>query len=410
MSGMTATAEDLVRQRIRQAGRITFAEYMELALYRSPGGYYTQGEAQGGRDYYTSPSAHPLFGALIALQLEQMWRLLGTPDPFWAVEPGAGNGTLARDLLAFSQRLDPAFAAALRYVAIDRREAAPVAGPPELTWVRSCGMPLRGIVGCVLSNELVDALPVHRVSMRGGKLRELYVKLDGDRLVETLGEPSTPELAASLAQENAHLDEGTEAEVSLAAATWMEEVARGLSRGYVLTIDYGDLAERLYENPERSRGTVMSYYRHAPQDDPYARVGRQDITSHANFTTLARTGAPAGLQPLGLVTQRRFLQNLGSDLFIEAVRRQELGQQERQANLMAMRDLLKPEGLGGFRVLLQAKEAPRAGLAGLGQDESFSQRLRSRLESLPAPLLAGSHLDLMAARYPHLAGNWQELL
>ena len=403
-----ATAEPFVKQRIREKGRITFAEYMQVALY-GPGGYYTRGEQGAGRDYYTSPLAHPVFGALIALQLEQMWRLLDAPDPFHVLEPGAGDGTLARDVLAFAGHLEPAFAAALRYTAIDRASPAPRDGPSALEWIRSEHIPLRGMIGCILSNELVDALPVHRVAMRRGELREVYVTLDGERLVEVLGEPSTPELAARLALEHARLEEGWEAEVNLQAIAWMDEVARSLGTGYVVTIDYGDLAEDLY-SPQRSQGTVVSYYAHAPMIDPYANIGRRDITAHANFTTLKQAGAGAGLQPLGLATQRRFLQNLGIDLFIQTTREQKLGQRELQANLMAQRDLIKPEGLGGFRVLLQSKGAPPKGLAGLGKDAAYIDKLRRRLDSLPLPLLDSNHLDLMSAKYPHLGGDWEALL
>ena len=403
-----ATAEAFVKQRVREKGRITFAEYMQVALY-GPGGYYTSGAQGAGRDYYTSPLAHPVFGALIALQLEQMWRLLDTPDPFHVVEPGAGDGTQARDILAFAERLEPAFATALRYTAIDRASPAPRAQALGLDWIRSEHFPMRGIVGCVLSNELVDALPVHRVAMRRGELREVYVTLDGERLVEVLGELSTPELAARLDLEQARLEEGWEAEVNLPAVTWMDEVARSLARGYVITIDYGDLAEGLF-TPQRSQGTVVSYYAHAPMIDLYANIGSRDITAHANFTTLKQAGAEAGLQPLAVATQRRFLRNLGIDLFIEASRRQRLGQREVQANVMAMRDLIKPEGLGGFRVLLQSKGAPPKRLAGLGKNDSYMDELRSRMESLPPPLLDSGHLDLMSARHPHLGGDWEELL
>ena len=402
-------AEEVLRRRIREKGRITFAEFMEVALY-GPGGYYTQGEPVGRRgDFYTSPSAHPAFGALIALQLEQMWRLLGAPERFHVVEPGAGDGLLARDILTFARRLEPGFAGALHYIALDRRPLSPADIPGGLAWIRSVDIPLRHIVGCVLSNELVDSLPVHRVAMQRGELREVYVTLDGDRLVEVLAEPSIPRIAAQLTSEGVRLEEGWQGEVSLAAASWMEEVARSLSRGYVMTIDYGDPAERLY-SPERRQGTVMSYCRHTPQSDPYARVGRQDITAHANFTTLARAGARGGLGPVALLTQREFLRNLGMELFIEALSRQPRGQREHQANLMAMRELVKPEGLGGFRVLVQGKKAPESGLACLEQDASFRDTLSRRLVTLPVPLLGQSHLDLMAARYPHLAADWEELL
>jgi SAM-dependent MidA family methyltransferase len=400
-------AERLVRARIREAGRITFAEFMELALY-DPGGYYGSGRRPAHLgDYYTNPEAHPLFGALLALQVEQCWRLLGSPPRFVVAEPGAGDGTLARDILAYAQRLDPAFASALTYVAIDR--AIPPAAPamPGAQWLRSERFPLRDVTGCVISNELVDALPVHRVVMQGGRLCERYVALDGGLLAGEAREPSTPELAEMLARQGVRLEEGWEAEVGLAAARWMESVAQGVRRGYVITIDYGDLAERLH-TPARKGGTLAAYFQHTPQSDPYARVGRQDLTAHANFTTLVDAGRRHGLEPVALVDQRSFLSALGAGHCIDALRGLGLSQRDYDANRMAMRDLLKPNGLGAFRVLVQAKRAPATGLAGLaGGDGETPAAWRERLGRLPVPLLTPAHLDLVAARYPHLAGTWE---
>ncbi|MCH8284292.1 MAG: SAM-dependent methyltransferase, partial [Chloroflexi bacterium] len=178
-------AEEIIRRRIRDRGRITFAEFMELALY-GPGGYYTSRTPIGRKgDYYTSPLVHPLFGALLALQLEQLWRLLDAPSRFVVVEPGAGDGRLALDVITYARRLDAAFVRALEYVAVDRFPRPPggpaanfLGGPASgVSWLRCDRAPLRDLTGCVLSNELVDSLPVHRVAMTGGRLRELYVTL-----------------------------------------------------------------------------------------------------------------------------------------------------------------------------------------------------------------------------------------
>ena len=401
-------AEEIIRRRIRDRGRITFAEFMELALY-GPGGYYTSRTPIGRKgDYYTSPLVHPLFGALLALQLEQLWRLLDAPSRFVVVEPGAGDGRLALDVLAYARRLDAAFACALEYVAIDRPggPAAGFLGGPGsgVSWLRGECTPLRDLTGCVLSNELVDSLPVHRVAMTGGRLRELYVTLADGSLAEEAGEPSTPEIAELLGSQGVRLEEGWQAEVGLGARRWMEGVAASLRRGYVLTIDYGDPAEGLYTEA-RKAGTVMSYYQHTPQADVLARVGLQDMTAHVNFTMLVQAGRKRGLEPVALMDQRSFLRNLGAGLFIDRLRREPLPQAETQANLMAMRDLVKPGGLGAFRVLLQAKDAPVAGLACVDESPSEEEAWRRRLESLPVPMLTPEHLDLLAARYPHQAGT-----
>ena len=138
---MIATPEAEIRRRIAERGPITFAEFMELALYHPAGGYYTSGDPVGsGGDFYTSPTVHPAFGALLAVQLYQMWQLLGQPAPFTVVEPGAANGLLCRDILSAANGLPSGFADSLRYVCVDRRARSqasnavcqpPAASPPQ---------------------------------------------------------------------------------------------------------------------------------------------------------------------------------------------------------------------------------------------------------------------------------------
>ena len=406
-------AEDSIKQRIRESGPITFAEFMERALY-GPGGYYTQGQPIGAAgDYYTSPAAHPAFGSLIALQLEQMWRLLEAPQQFTVVEGGAGDGALATDVLAFAQHLDRGFYAALSYVALDVNPRSNVAAQPTpMTWQRSAEFPLGGITGCVLSNELIDSLPVHRIRILEGKLQELYVSLDSDAFVEIWDKPSTPALLRRLWQDGTQVPEGHEAEVNLRAASWMDQAAQALDRGYALTIDYGDLAEDLFR-PERAKGTVMSYYRHTLQSDLYGRIGRQDITAHTNFTTLIKSGQQHGLQPVTLMTQAEFLRNLGLHLFFEKLAA--ASAPNREGDLAALRDLANAGGLGNFRVLVQSKNAPAARLTCLGNEPSYKAGLMKRLNSLPLPQLRDRHIDLLRGRFPHQAetefsGSWDDLL
>ena len=410
-------AEESIKQRIRAAGPITFAEFMERALY-GPGGYYTQGQPIGaGGDYYTSPAAHPAFGALLALQMEQMWGLLGSPLTFTVVEAGAGDGTLATDILEYAQHLDPGFYAALCYTALDAHPRGKSAvTPPKLRWGskdfgrQSSDFGGDRFTGCILSNELIDALPVHRIRMRQGETEELYVALDGDALTERWDKPSTPEVLQRLSQDGVPLPEGQEAEVNLRAASWMAQAAQALDRGYALTIDYGDLAEDLFK-PERSRGTVVSYYHHTLQGDPYSRIGRQDITAHANFTTLIKAGLAHGLQPVTLMTQAEFLRNLGLDLLCERL----AAAPGQESDLAALRDLVKADGLGNFRVLIQSKNAPTKNLAALGHDLRYRTNLATRLASLPPPRLGERHIDLLRGRFPHQAetemtGSWDDLL
>lgn len=391
--------EGRIKGTIRSQGPITFARFMEMALFDPEEGYYTSApEPVGGQgDYYTSPTAHPVFAALLGLQLEQMWRILGCPSPFYVVEAGAGKGLLARDLLAYLSHLSLDMAQATRYIAIDRRPS--VVDAPGLERLIATEVPLRQVVGCFLCNELLDVLPVHRVTQRDGRLLEIYVGLQDDRLVDVVAEPSTPQLQQLLESEVVRLPEGYVTEVNLEAPLWIESVARSLARGLVIAIDYGYLAkDRLSQ--DWSKGSITTYYQHTLGDDPYARVGRQDITSHVDLTSLVMAGEKGGLSCLGITSQRRFLQNLGLDHFHRALSGRGLGYQHYLANRMAMQDLVRPDGPGGFKVLIQSKGVTPPPLWGLTPNSEAPSRLTALGSTLPVPLLDDAHVSLMAARYP----------
>ncbi len=390
--------------RFAKQGRLTFAEYMELALYWPGGGYYARPRT-AGHDYFTAPAAHPAFGALLALQLEEMWETLGRPADFVVLEPGAGWGHLARDVAGYAGHLSPRFASALRYVAIDRVAAMPANLPSTVQWLRAAGVPLRHVTGVVLSNELFDALPVHRVVVRNGSLREVYVINDQGRLADAEGEPSSPALAQRLAEEGIALAEGQQAEVCLALAPWLREASDALERGFLLTIDYGHTAAELY-GPQRLKGTLRCYFQHTVSASPYDYPGGQDITAHVDFTALERMGARHGLESYPLVRQGAFLRNLGLGDLQRRLTVADLRQGRRDANRMAMLEIARSGSMGDFRVLVQRKNAPASRLTGL---EGPLPAWKERLARLPLPLLDDAHLEVMAARYPHLAGSYEDL-
>ncbi|MCZ6892190.1 MAG: SAM-dependent methyltransferase, partial [Chloroflexi bacterium] len=156
---MTPSVQDVLKERIAGRGPISFSEFMELALYWPHGGYYSEAASERHpADFFTAPAAHPAYGALLSLQLEEMWQVLGRPPLFTIVEPGAGTGLLSLDILRYAQYLDPEFQRAVRYCAIDRSPRHRLPGA-VLEWIRAVGVPLRGLTGCVLSNELLDAFP-----------------------------------------------------------------------------------------------------------------------------------------------------------------------------------------------------------------------------------------------------------
>ena len=393
------SAESEIRRRIQERGergKITFAEFMEVALYWPEGGYYSGREPVGaGGDYYTSPAVHPVFGALLAVQLHQMWRLMDRPSPFTVLEPGAGNGLLCRDIVSYAALLPDGFASSLRYVCLDRRPAGPIeSGLPRTSRVLAEGTPFRGLRGCVLSNEYLDAYPVHQVVMAGDGLKEVYVGLEDGKLVELTGEPSDPGLAGRLDGLGITLAEGQTAEINLGLDRWSRDVAAALDRGFVLTIDYGRTAQDLYDPLQRLRGTLVTYHQHVQTDSPLTRIGRQDITAQVDFTAAARAGEGAGLDTLGLVAQRDFLSNLNLDHFQRHLRDYNLSPRQVQSNRAGILDLVRPGGLGDFKVLAQGKNVGRPALWGLEQ----SPEATPLVESLPVPALTSHHLSLPDGR------------
>ena len=404
-----------IRETLQSEGPIPFFKFMELALYSPLGGYYRSTSPVGATgDYFTSPTAHPLFGTLLAAQLRQMWDVLGRPAPFTVLEPGAGSGVMAMDIVDAALADFPDFAKALRYLVVDYTPTVPGGQPSSgMELVASNGLPARGVVGCILTNELLDALPVHRFVVEGGAAREVYVALDGDGFAEVLGAPSTPDAARLLAEIGPGLPDGFRGEVCPAAARWIAEAAAALERGFVLTVDYGGTSEEL-RAPHRHGGTLRCHYRHVVTGNPYVRLGSQDITAHVDFSLLQEAGVGADLETLGYTTQRDFLRNLGADIYLEALAGRSrpqpsfssgaLPRQEYLANRMAMQSLVEPEGLGGFRVLAQSKGVANAALWGFSPDNPRRQELRRGLDSLRVPMLTQAHVPLMEGKYPHLGG------
>ena len=403
---MEDSPEGEIRARIATQGRVTFSEFMEVALYHPRGGYYTRGVSTGtNRDYYTSPGAHPAFGALIAIQLFRMWEVLGRPYVFHAIEMGAGSGLLGRDVVEYAGVLPKAFRQALHYVALDRSPCHTPSDnrPVVLQRLADSEAPTEGVVGCFLSNELVDSFPVHRFQIHGGALKEVYVALQNDRFVELLDEPSTPLIDRRIGSLGLALAEGYRSEVNLEIGPWMRSAAHALGRGFILTIDYGYEAAELYA-PYRTDGTLQTYRDQITGADPYRHIGTQDITAHVDFSAIIAEGEVVGVRPVGLCVQATLLSGLGLDRWLQRLRTEKLSQREGYANMMAMRELARPDGLGGFKVLVQEKST---GVTALSQLAPPCE-VRQQIECLPVPLLRPDHVQLMEARYPHLAWDVDE--
>jgi SAM-dependent MidA family methyltransferase len=231
--------------RIRQKGRITFREFMNLCLYHPSYGYYcSEGEKIGKRgDYYTSPCVHPIFGELIAKQIYQMWVLMGRKSGFRIVEFGSGKGLLCHDILCYIRKETPDFFGSLSYQLVETSPGENLLSGnglgEKVQWVIPKELENFRVRGCILSNELIDSFPVHLVTHRDGRLREIYVIHRDGQFREEMGKLSSAELEDYFKRLGLVLDEGQRAEVNLMALDWMEMVGRILTKGFVITIDYG---------------------------------------------------------------------------------------------------------------------------------------------------------------------------
>jgi SAM-dependent MidA family methyltransferase len=359
-----------ITERIQREGAITFRDFMEMALYDPRLGYYCSPREKMGRagDYLTSPEVSPVFGVMIGRQLREMWELMARPRAFDVVEAGAGSGVMARDILRWAQNYDPAFREAIRYTIIeisaglaDRQKHTLDAEDLDgyLTWTER--LP-DDIQGCLLSNELLDSMPVHRVVVREGALCEIFVGWDGQSFAEELRPPSTSGIADYFGHVGLLPGEGCRAEVNLAALEWMRNASAALRTGFVLTFDYGYEASDLFA-PWRQDGTLLCFYRHNPSGDPYARIGKQDMTSHVDFTSLRRAVEDAGLHTLGIVSQSEFLANLGIADALSGNETPDL--EDYYARRGAVMELLDTGGLGRIRVLAQSKGLQDVRLTGL---------------------------------------------
>ncbi len=334
----------LIADRIRAEGSLTFRDYMAMTLYEPGLGYYTSGRNPIGRggDFYTSPTSTPLFGQLLARWLTERFLELGAGSAT-IVEMGAARGVLARDIKTALHDGLPADFGKVEYGEVEY------------------GDPIPNVANaCVISNELIDAFPVHRVRMTSEGLREISVTLDKETggFVERLWPPSSSRLPAYLDYLGVNLPEGFVTEINLAAVDWLNEVAADLESGFVLTIDYGYESDELYA-PYRAAGTMMGYYRHQHSDDLFAHIGRQDMTSHVNFSALMKYGEAAALETVSFTTQSDFLIRLGALELLETLQNKSIGDAAALRDYLALKGLLMPDGMGGvFKVLVQKKKAP----------------------------------------------------
>ncbi len=383
--------------RIEREGPLTFRSFMQTALYDPEHGYYNTERLKIGPagDYYTSSNVHSAFGAVIARALVGLFDELGTSsEPLAMAEVGAGTGQLAVDILQAMRDEHRAIFDRLSYVIVEtspvmraRQQEKLVGFGDRVRWHgldELAGSPLTGIV---FSNELIDALPIHRVRRSRGRIEDLYVTVSGEpaadrgegaepaakrkssspeesdtpsdvtagHLAFAWGDPSTPRLDEYLARSRITLADDQIAEIGLDAVDWLAEVSSAIENGFLVTIDYGDAAGHLY-GPDRRDGTLRSFHKHALIDSILERVGEQDITASVNFTALIEYGRDYGLETVSYERQATFLIRNGLIDRIAAIENSCCGAVDDLKERLAVKNLFVPGGVSdNFRVLIQRK-------------------------------------------------------
>ena len=305
----------VIKERIaQQGGALSFHDFMQLALYAPGLGYYSAGSRKLGKDgdFITAPETSPLFARCLARAIQP---LLQTLPQRQVLEVGAGSGAMAAGVLAELDALNckPDSYSILELSAeLKQRQAETLQQHGSaVNWTDN--LP-ENFTGIVLANELLDAMPVHRVVWDQGKLQECYVAWDGERFVWQAGPLSNPRLQTrfnEIIKRLGDLPDGYVTEINLAAEDWINTLSKSMQQGLVLIIDYG-FAQHEYYHPQRIEGTLMCHYRHRAHDDPLILVGLQDITAHVDFTAMADSALAADMQVAGYTTQAHFL--LGSGL------------------------------------------------------------------------------------------------
>lgn len=299
----------IIQNKIESEGPISFRDFMGMALYYPGLGYYTSGKERIGKsgDYFTSPSSNNLLGECIAKQLVEMWEILGK-DQFAVVEYGAGDGSLSTQILSWLRDNSKLFRH-ISYYIVEKRSTVSNQKDFIHKIIRVDDVnEIPPVIGCILSNELVDNFPVHRIVNRNG-LYELRVNYSGDGFTELLV-PLGEDLKNHIEKYAIEIPESAGVEICTEMSSWVSEISHILKRGFVLTIDYGDSGERLTQSCD-GNGTIHCYHKHSINRDPFANIGDQDITADVNFSVLAAMGKTVGLEYTGFTTQSEFMIALG---------------------------------------------------------------------------------------------------
>ena len=317
----------LLRARIARDGPLRFADFMAAALYEPGLGYYARGTRQVGRggDFFTSVSVGPLFGQLLARRFLREWVESGKPNRWRIIECGAHDGTLAADVLGALADLDPGAFAALEYAIPEplpalqaaQRETLRAFGKRVRFIPNTAELAARSLPGIAFGNEILDALPCHLVEWNGGRWLEMVVNaVNADRLVFGLNEIQDATLIAALELLGVDFPEGYRTEVRTCYGDFLTPLARALTSGLMIWVDYG-FPRTDYYHPARAEGTLRTFSKHRAGDNPLAEPGEADITAHVDFTAVAEAAEALGWRQTLFRDQGRWLTEIGRDWLLE---------------------------------------------------------------------------------------------
>ncbi|MBI5327386.1 MAG: SAM-dependent methyltransferase [Deltaproteobacteria bacterium] len=380
-----------IKTRIQKKGVITFAEFMDIALYWPQKGYYISDRIKWGKDgdYLTNIDISPVFSKLLAAQLNQMWQILDCPTQFAIIEIGAGRGNLSLQIKDTIEDSYPEFYKTVDFKLVD-------INPVRVPWLKSINQTLgnsndtassngtnpvsiknptlsspdgyfekisfhttikeiqQNITGCIISNELIDAFPVHLIIQGNDGLKEIYIGYKNENFVEIIGELSNQNLNDYFERLKITLEQGQRTEVNLRAIDWIKSVGTLLNRGFIVTIDYGLPAQDLFRPGRNS--SLQCYYRHTMNDNPFQMIGYQDITSKVDFTSIAMAGKETGLEVTGFTTQSYFLIGIGILEQFKDIEKLDINNLDDFRWNQGIKELMLPGGMGDdFKILIQHK-------------------------------------------------------
>jgi len=382
---MNLLQQKIIR-RIKSEGPITFKNFMEMALYEPELGYYSSEKTRIGRsgDFYTSSHLHPTFGMMIGKQIEEMWEIMNKPSVFQIVEMGSGAGYLCKDILEYykglgigGQGLEREIIKNLQYIIVELNPAMREQQKKLLSdysdkirWASSV-RELNDIKGCFLSNELLDAFPVHIIEMND-EIKEIFISADNEKLIENKGAPGASEIADYLKEFSIEFEKGHRTEINLEIKKWLGEINRILTEGFILTIDYG-YSSKDYYSEDRDRGTLLCYHEHRVTENPYQNIGEQDITAHVNFSSVKKWGDEIGIKTIGFCRQGTFLVSLGID---EAIAEIYKNSADYSFEVARIKKLILPDAMGEtHKVIIQYKGSRKPALRGFTIKNQFTYLL-----------------------------------